>query len=117
MRILHLTLKKKWFDMIASGEKKEEYRELKPYFIRLLFDWKEVAGFPESFLDSLLEEKYPMFFFSKKYNRVKFRNGYISDSPTVILKYEGIRMGEGKPEWGAEPGKKYLIIELGDIIN
>jgi hypothetical protein len=26
MRILHLTLKKKWFDMIASGEKREEYR-------------------------------------------------------------------------------------------
>ena len=27
-KILHLTLKKKWFDMIASGEKKEEYREM-----------------------------------------------------------------------------------------
>lgn len=29
---LRLTLKKKWFDMIQSGEKKEEYRTLKDYW-------------------------------------------------------------------------------------
>ena len=28
MKILHLTLNKKWFDMILLGEKKEEYREI-----------------------------------------------------------------------------------------
>ncbi len=28
---LHLTLKKNWFDLILSGEKKEEYREIKHY--------------------------------------------------------------------------------------
>lgn len=32
MKILHLTLKKEWFDMVASGEKPEEYREIKPYW-------------------------------------------------------------------------------------
>ena len=26
--VLHLVLKKKWYDMIASGEKREEYREV-----------------------------------------------------------------------------------------
>ena len=31
--ILHLTLKKKYFDEILSGKKKKEYRELKPYWI------------------------------------------------------------------------------------
>ena len=30
MKYLHLTLKKNWFDLILSGEKKEEYREIKP---------------------------------------------------------------------------------------
>ena len=29
---LILPIKKKWFDMILSGEKKEEYREIKPYY-------------------------------------------------------------------------------------
>ena len=34
--MLTLPIKKKWFDMIASGEKKEEYREIKEYYeIRL----------------------------------------------------------------------------------
>lgn len=30
--MLVLPIKKKWFDMIASGEKKEEYREVKEYY-------------------------------------------------------------------------------------
>ena len=32
--ILPLTLNKKWFDMILSGVKKEEYREIKSYWIK-----------------------------------------------------------------------------------
>ena len=30
--MLTLPIKRKWFDMILSGEKKEEYREIKPYY-------------------------------------------------------------------------------------
>lgn len=30
--MLILPIKKKWFGMIASGEKTEEYREIKPYY-------------------------------------------------------------------------------------
>ena len=33
---LYLTLKKNWFDLILSGEKKEEYREIKPYWEKRL---------------------------------------------------------------------------------
>ena len=36
MNILHLTLKKKWFDLIASGEKQHEFRECKPYWEKRL---------------------------------------------------------------------------------
>lgn len=32
MKTLHLNLHKKWFDMILSGNKKEEYRELSDYW-------------------------------------------------------------------------------------
>ena len=39
MKTLTLFLKKKWFDMIASGEKTEEYREIKPYWEKRLFDF------------------------------------------------------------------------------
>ena len=30
MKTLDLVLKHKWYDMIACGEKKEEYRAIKP---------------------------------------------------------------------------------------
>jgi hypothetical protein len=32
MKILELPLKKEWYNMIESGEKREEYREIKPYW-------------------------------------------------------------------------------------
>ncbi len=35
-RVLHMTLKRKWFDMIASNEKLEEYGEVKRYWIARL---------------------------------------------------------------------------------
>jgi hypothetical protein len=39
MKTLKLTIKKKWFNMIESGEKTEEYREITQYWInRLLPD-------------------------------------------------------------------------------
>ena len=35
-KTLHLTLKKEWFDMIKSGEKKEEYKDIVPYWTKRL---------------------------------------------------------------------------------
>lgn len=98
-RVLHLRLKKKWFDMIASGEKKEEYRDLTEYWqVRLV--------------DHIYDQLYDF----KKFDEVYFKNGYLKDSPFLKVKCKGIRIGEGKPEWGAEPGKKYFVIELGEIL-
>ena len=42
--ILHLNLEKKWFDMILSGEKKEEYREIKPYWNRVFSTYIKIKG-------------------------------------------------------------------------
>ncbi len=36
MKTLHLVLKSKWYDKIASGEKTSEYRECKPYWNKRL---------------------------------------------------------------------------------
>ena len=40
--VLDLVLKKKWYDMIESGEKTEEYREIKPYWEKRLVDYKAI---------------------------------------------------------------------------
>jgi hypothetical protein len=127
MKVLHLTLKKKWFDMIASGEKKEEYREIKAFWsTRLLYKipvpW---GGFLSAWRD-IIEEDYEFKAWSKftgnapvfeKFEAVMFRNGYRKDSPSMTFNLRLICIQDGKSEWGAEPGKKYFVIKLGERIS
>lgn len=87
MKTLHLTLKKKWFDLILSGEKTIEYREMKPFWE------KRLVG--------------------KQYNVVKFRNGYSPDSPTVTVEFKGLSEGLFVSELNA----KCYGIHLGKIIR
>jgi hypothetical protein len=104
MKILHLTLKNKWFDMIASGEKKEEYRELKDYWRKRLL--------------SILDEGDKILYRpSKMYDIVRFRNGYAKNSPSIDVKFKGCEITTGFESWGAEPGKEYFVIKLGDKIK
>ena len=100
MRILDLVLKHKWYDMIASGEKKEEYREFKTFYINRLIDRdKETVSNPFAY---------------KHYDAVRFHRGYTST--TILLECKGIEIGKGNPEWGA-PDYNVFIIKLGKIIG
>ncbi len=38
MKILYFPLFAKWYDMIASGEKPEEYRDMIPYWVKHLIN-------------------------------------------------------------------------------
>lgn len=117
MEILKLTIKKKWFDMILSGEKKTEYRELKPYWVQRLFDYKEIDATPQSFLDALLEKKYPMFFYHKRITHIHFYNGaYFSEKlPNFIIERKETYVGKGVEDWGAEKGVEYFGFCLGNV--
>lgn len=95
MKILHLTLKKKWFDMILSGEKKEEYREFKEYWKKRL-DWYNPNGY---FI-----------------NKIKFINGYGNNRPWFIVELERIQTGTGFIKWGAPAGECF-ILKLGKILD
>lgn len=88
---LHLTLKRQWFDMIASGEKTDEYREIKPYWETRLSD-------------------------ASRYSVVRFRNGYNPGSPTMTIELLGISQGVGNPKWGA-PSSPVYRLHLGKIIE
>lgn len=90
MKILNLTLKKQWFDMIASGEKREEYREIKPYWNKRLLN--------------------------KKYDAISFRNGYSKDAPTILIELLNIQYGIGYTDWGAPATAEVYILELGAIL-
>jgi len=70
--------------MIASGEKREEYRDLKQYYdLRI-----------------------------KDATHVLFIAGYDKTSPQMTCEIESIRVGRGRAEWGADPQKEYYVITL-----
>lgn len=97
--MLILPIKKKWYDMILSGEKKEEYREIKPYYetrFNKLWQGSLIGGLAK--------------------REVMFRNGYSKDSPSFIAECS-IRIGYGKTEWGAIPSESYYILEIHKIKN
>lgn len=94
--MLTLPIKKKWFDMILSGEKKEEYRATTKYYtkrfqtVRLLDENGNPTG-------------------NKAF--ICFRNGYRKDSPEFVLMVT-LKIGTGYPAWGAEEDEWYYVLEI-----
>lgn len=102
--MLILPIKKKWFDMILSGEKKEEYREIKPYYmIRFAH-----IGLLNMELESLNYAE------TGNIRVVGFRNGYSAESP-LLLAEVSLYIGTGKSEWGAESGRKYYVLRIHNV--
>ncbi len=111
--MLILPIKKKWFDMIQSGEKKAEYREMKPYYEKRFSNYfmgenKLLVGGKKGTLNEWLLTGMN---FQKP---VMFRNGYSSKSPSFVADCE-LHIGTGRPKWGAESGKRYYVLHIKHI--
>lgn len=88
MKTLHLVLTHKWYDMIESGEKREEYRDSMKWVHRVM---------------------------NKGYTHVRFQRAYSpKNPPTMTFEIKDLEFGKGNPNWGAEPEVNYLVIILGD---
>lgn len=109
MKTLHVVLKHKWYNLIASGEKKEEYRELSEYWTKRLLVLTLIGQKISHYLGRI-EEKHIVGF--RDYDTICFHFGYTRTTMTFEIKE--ISIGQGNPEWGAEPGKNYFIIKLGN---
>lgn len=83
--MLTLPIKKKWFDMILSGEKKEEYRAKNKYYDSRFWRYEDEE------ID------------------VIFRNGYSNNSPQIQCKVIPNSRFGGKPEWGAENDMYWVL--------
>ena len=99
--VLHLNLTKKWFDMIEAGEKKEEYREIKPFWNRVFSCYIKIKGRNYHPTDVL----------------ICFSNGYSKNRRQMFVRCKYVKPGFGKPEWGAEPNKQYHVLSLGDVVR
>jgi hypothetical protein len=101
-KILTLNVSKQWFDMIVSGEKTEEYREIKPYWASRLVNQQVESGevLFDEFGGYCLVIGKPEY---KPYTHVLFINGYRKDSPRIQKEIESIAIG--KPKKGLCPDK------------
>lgn len=111
MKILHLTLKKHWFDMIRSGEKKEEYRDFGDYWLKRLSNFFEA---PDPILKT---DEFPNGYEYKSYDAICFRHGYAKNAPQIVIECLGITEGFPNPEWSGNMKGTHIIIRLGNIIS
>ena len=88
--------------MIENGEKKEEYREPKRYWLKRIFNIENNT--------LKIGESYPTDF-----SLVKFSLGYTKRK--MLFELKEIAYNYGKEPWGAEKGKPYIVIFLGKRIN
>lgn len=88
-KILQLAVKEPWFSIIANGEKKEEYREIKEYWM------KRIGG-------------------DCKYTHILFINVYCATRPRVEKEITSITIGKPKEGWCPNEflGNDYYIISF-----
>jgi hypothetical protein len=119
--MLHLPLKKEWYEMIERGEKREEYREIKPYWIkRLVPCTTECANGHWSENHNQCVYTCPAvhghmngYFRGQRispYTRVCFRYGYTKR----IMKFDivDVSIGYGDSKKGAPKDRKVFIIKF-----
>ena len=98
---LHLVLKTKWFEMIRKGIKTVDYREIKQFYAEL-FARGQIKVNGTAYQDYKVN--------------ICLHLGYGKNRPTMLLECEGLSIGVGKPEWGAEPNVPYYRLGLGKIL-
>ena len=77
--------------MILSGEKKQEYREIKPYWNKRLLN--------------------------RNYDIIRFRHGYSKNAPEFDIEYLGCKIDYPKAEWSNNWKGKCYVLQLGNILN
>ena len=113
-----LQLKRKWYEMIDSGQKKEEYRRISPYWLsRILVCGKACSArilSGEVFCPVCLRMNW------KKFDKVIFTLGYPRKDEAgkkMVFEIDNLLMRSGNPEWGAEEGRTYFVFKLGKRIS
>lgn len=100
--VFPLVLKKRWFDMIALGQKKEEYRDCTDYWETRIVNWQkaaEAAGVPRV---------------------IEFRLGYATRARRTAFLAGAVEIRDGyrfmHPDWG-EPCERHYVLALGERVT
>ena len=120
--VLFVVVKEPWFSMIKSGQKKEEYREIKPYYTdKWIHPYDK--RLPATLLNALgvqtIQNKFLIEDSNKILDQLRYHTIHFSlgmpkrgTAPEKHIEFRNpkIRISEGRQEWGAKPGKLYFVI-------
>lgn len=121
-KVLTLHLAEQWYSMIVSGQKTEEYRVIKPYWVARLFqnnsnivDVQDLASCMEGRIDLLKGYINTQRIILKPYTHILFVRGYPKgNKPSVEKEIESITIG--KPRKGLCPDEwldhEFFIIKF-----
>ena len=117
MKVLNLIIKQVWFDKILSGEKTQEFREVKPTTIKKLLELDE-DGFEK---EDENHNSIPI-----KYDAIRFFVGYAKDRDSMLVEVKDsycemfvdeddnlIIYEHGGQDWVAEQ----VVYNLGKILE
>ncbi len=101
--ILHLNLKGDWYFDIEHGDKREEYREVKPFYNRIFdeYGYVKIKGVEYHATEIL----------------VCFSNGYATDRPQMYWTLTNLAISQGKEKWGAVSGVEYYTFDLDEDVT
>ena len=108
--MLILTIKRKWMEKIRSGEKREEYRDISPYYTSRFKAFNPYCYHNNEVAEKVFREATAQGI-RIEFSNVVLRAGYSLFSPAIMVSGR-ITVGTGRPEWGAIPGKEYYILHI-----
>jgi hypothetical protein len=106
--MLILTIKRKWMEKIRSGEKREEFRDISPFYTSRFKSYLPFLFMPN---DSAEKAFRKIGADGVAFKELVLRAGYSLFSPAIMVSGR-ITVGTGLPEWGATPGKEYYILHI-----
>ena len=123
VKVLDLVLEKRWWNLIASGDKTEEYRLVNRWSILRLINEEYHICFDT---DDIVTDFMAWYNFTKL-DRNKIFRGYdvvcfhlVYPEISMSFKIEAISVKHGEfcsLIWGADPDKYYFVIKLGERIS
>ena len=123
VKVLDLVLEKRWWNLIASGDKTEEYRLVNRWSILRLINEEYHICFDT---DDIVTDFMAWYNFTKL-DRNKIFRGYdvvcfhlVYPDIRMSFKIESITVKHGEfcsLIWGADPDKYYFVIKLGERIS
>lgn len=123
VKVLDLVLEKRWWNLIASGDKTEEYRLVNRWSILRLINEEYHPCFVT---DDMVTDFMAWYNFTKLDRKMIFRNydvvcfHLVYPDIRMTFKIESITVKHGEfcsLIWGADPDKYYFVIKLGERIS